>query len=79
MAGIDAFTAENFEMGICTAILCLVRDVGVPVLAETDMVCGDCVPIVGVLGPLATEPTFSHGTVFLLAEVVAFFGRGLSV
>ena len=60
-------------MGICMAIPCLMRDVGVPTLAETDMICGVGVPIVGVLGLQATEPTYSHGAIILPVEVVAFF------
>ena len=60
-------------MGNCTINLCPGRDIGVPTLVETNMVCGVGVPSAGVLGPLVTEPTLN--CVELPAEVAAFFGR----
>ena len=59
--------------------LCPVRDIGVPTLVETDMVCGVGVPSVGVLGLLETEPTLNRGTVILPAGVGAFFCKDLSL
>ena len=74
VAGIEAFTAGDWEAGICTVNLCPVRDIGVPTLVETDMVCGVGVPTVGVLlGLLETEPTLKHGTIILSARVGALF------
>ena len=79
MAGIDAFTVGDCDVGICTVNLCPVRDMGVPTLVDTDMVCGVGVPRVGVLGRLVTEPTLNRGTVILPAEVDAFFCKDLSL
>ena len=73
VAGIEAFTAGDCEVGICTVNLCPVRDTGVPTLVETDMACGVGVPSVGVLGLLVTEPTLNCGTLILPIEVDAFF------
>ena len=39
VAGIDAFTAGDNEVGICTVNLCPVRDTEVPTLVEMDMAC----------------------------------------
>lgn len=61
-------------MGICTVNHCPVRDIEVPTLVETNMVCGIGMSRVGVFGLLVTEPTLNHGTVILIlpAEVHAF-------
>ena len=40
VARTDAFTAGDCEAGICTVNLGSVRDIGVPALVETDIVCG---------------------------------------
>ena len=52
IAGIDAFTVGDCEVGVCAVDLCPVRDIGVPTLFDTDVVCGAGVPCVGVLGLL---------------------------
>ena len=79
VAGIDAFTAGDNEVGICTVNLCPVRDTEVPTLVEMDMACGVGVLSVGVLGLLVTEPTLNCGTIILPAEVETFFGKDLGL
>lgn len=78
LTGIDAITAGNYEVGICTVNLCLVRDLGVPALDETDMICG-VVPSVRVLGLLVTKPMLNCVTVTLSSEVDVFFYKDLSL
>lgn len=53
------------------------RDIGVPTLVKTDIVCGVGLPSVGILGLLVTEPTLSQGTVILPVEAEALFCKDL--
>lgn len=59
--------------------LCPVSDTGVPTFVETDTVCAEGVPKVGVLGLLLTAPTLRRGTVILPAEEVTWKERTLSL